>query len=247
MSEPLYPTPPPPPGEPPAAPPPGGPPAARPGLPWDHRKDLGALVETVKLLVTSPGRAYAMAREKGDYGSPLLFAVIFFIVGGILNGLWQLAFGPAPWLEYMEQMPPEMREAMAGASAGGPVSLVLGILLAPVIGIIALFIWSGIVHLVLQLLGGLRDSTAGFEGTFRAIAYSSVANVAYVVPLVGPILCALWTIVLDVIGLSTLHRTSKGKALAAVLIPVVVCCCILIAVIAMMGAAIGAALSGMGN
>jgi hypothetical protein len=246
MSEPLYPTPPPP-GEPPAAPPLGGPPAARPGLPWDNRKDLGALVETVKLLVTSPGQAYAMTREKGDYGSPLIFAVIFFIFGAILSGLWQLAFGPAPWLEYIEQMPPEMREAMAGAGTGGPVGLVVGIVLTPLIGIVALFIWSGIVHLVLQLLGGLRDSTAGFEGTFRAIAYSSVSQIAYLVPLVGPLLGVVWSIVLNVIGLSTLHRTSQGKALAAVLIPVLLCCCLIAAVFAMMGAAIGAALSGMGN
>lgn len=249
MSEPLYPTPPPPAGPPPTMPPPGGPPAGRGGLPWDHRKDLGALMETAKLLITSPGRAYAMAREKGDYGSPLLFAVVFFIIGAILNGLWQLVFGPQMWTRYMEDMPPEMRDMMGGFGGGaaGAGGLVLGIVLAPIFGIIALFIWSGIVHLTLRLLGGLRDSTAGFEGTFRAVAYSTVAELAVIVPLLGGFIAAIWFLVLQMLGLAALHRTSQGKSLGALLIPAVVCCCIVVGIAMAMGAAVGAALSGMGN
>ena len=245
MSDPLYPAPPPP-GPPPTAPPPGGPPATRPGLPWDNRKDLGALVDTAKLLITSPGRAYAMAREKGDYGSPLLFVLVFAIVGSILSALWQMVFGPASFAKYMSNLPPELRDMM-GSGTMGVGRLIAGIILGPIIGIVVLFIWSGIVHLVLQLLGGLRESTAGFEGTFRAIAYASVVEIAVIVPLLGGPIAAVWSLVLQVIGLAILHRTSQGKAIGAVLLPAAVCCCVAIGLVVAMGAAIGTALSGMGH
>ena len=246
MSEPMYPAPPPP-GPPPSAPPPGGPPAAdRPGLPWDRSKDLGALVETAKLLITSPAEAYAMAKEKGDYASPILFAVIFAVIGSIFSSLWQMVFGPATWMKYMSEMPPEMREMMGGGAMGVG-RLLLGIVLAPIIVIVVLFIWSGIVHLVLQLLGGLRESTAGFEGTFRALSYSLVVEVATIVPLIGGLIGGIWGIVLGMLGLVSLHRTTQGKALGAILIPIAVCCCLAIGLFAVMGAAIGAAISGMNN
>ena len=246
MSEPMYPAPPPP-GPPPAAPPPmGGPPASRPGLPWERSKDLGALVETAKLLITAPAQAYAMAKEKGDYASPLLFAVIFAVIGSIFSSLWQMIFGPANWMKYMSDVPPEMREMMGGGAMGVG-RLLVGIVLTPIIIIIALFIWSGIVHLVLSLLKALNDSTAGFEGTFRALAYSSVAQLATIVPLFGGLIGGIWGLVLGMFGLVALHRTTQGKALGGLLIPLAVCCCLGIALMVMMGAAIGAAISGMNN
>lgn len=246
MSEPLSP-PPPPSGQPPTSPPPGGPPAGgRPGLPWELSKDFNALLETVKLLITAPGQAFARAREKGDYASPLLFAVIFYVIGAIFQQFWQLLFGPASWMQYMRDMPPEMREMMESFGATpGPMALVFGVILAPIIGIIVLFIVAGIVHLVLQLLGGLRDSTAGFEGTFRVISYGQIAQIATIVPIAGGLIAFVWAVVLYVLGLSSLHRCSQGKALAAVLIPIAVCCiCIILAVVLFAGsmaAFIGAA------
>ena len=97
MSEPMTP---PPPGStggsysppPPPGPPAGGPPA-RTGLPWELSKDLGSLMETAKLLVTAPGEAFARAREKGDYGSPLIFAIIFISVLFSLAALLGLPLG----------------------------------------------------------------------------------------------------------------------------------------------------------
>lgn len=250
MNQPLDP-PSPPAGQPPASPPPpGGPPAGgRPGLPWELAKDFNALLETAKLLITAPGQAFARAREKGDYASPLLFAVIFYVIGAIFQQFWQLLFGPASWMRYMNQMgdvPPEVREMLRGLGATpGPVALVFGVILAPIIGIIVLFVISAIVHLVLQLIGGLRESTAGFEGTFRVLSYGQIAQIATVVPIAGGLIAFVWGLVLYVLGLSSLHRCSQGQALAAVLIPLAVCCiCVILAMVlfagsiaAMLGAA----------
>ena len=51
-------------------------------------------------------------------------------------------------------------------------------------------------------------------------------------------------LVLEIIGLSVLHRISIGRAIAAVLIPLVLCCGCLIVAIVMFGTALMAALGG---
>lgn len=259
MSDPV--TPPPPPGSlpgdsygsSPVAPPPGGPPAGgppavphRPGLPWENGKDPASLLETIKRLIASPGRAYAEMREKGDYASPLLFALVLILVGSMFGALWQMVFGgPEQFLSGMKEMPPEFAEALARST--GPGSLITTLIMGPIFGIVGLFIWSGIVHLTLSLLGGLRDSTAGFEGSFRTVSYSAVAQLAVVVPFVGSLIAFVWSVALGMIGLSTVHNTSQGKALAAVLIPFFICCCLGIGIAFAFVGAIGAALGMAGS
>lgn len=248
MSEPMSPTPPPP-GPPPAG---GGgyqPPSVpgRPGLPWERSKDLNSLIATAKLLITSPGAAYAQAKEKGDYASPLIFAIVFWVIGAIFQAVWSLLrFGTGMgMLENMGDIPPEMQEMLrTWAAPAGAGSIVLGILLSPIIALVFLFIWSAIVHLVLKLVGGLNDSAAGFEGTLRGLSYSAVAQVAQVVPIVGPWICMIWSIVLQIIGLASLHRTSQGKAVMGVLIPIALCCVCIVLAIFVFAATIAAMIGG---
>jgi hypothetical protein len=236
---------------PPAPPPPGGPPSHdRPGLPWERGKDFNSLLETAKLIITSPATAYDQAKEKGDYGSPILFAVVFAVIGGVFSAFWQILDfgGSGSLLKSIPNLPPEMRDALASSGGAGAAGAVFGIILAPIFAIIGLFIWSAIVHLVLQLIGALNDSTAGFEGTLRSAAYASVAQLAYIVPVVGPLAGFVWSVILQVLGLASLHRTTQGKALAGVLIPVAICCvCIIVGVMMFAGAimaALGAAAAG---
>jgi hypothetical protein len=148
-------------------------------------------------------------------------------------------------MEQLGDLPPEMRDALSGLGGPpGPGSVVLGIIMAPILALVVLFIWSAIVHLVLNLIGGLKESTAGFEGTLRALSFSTVVQLATIVPFVGPFIAMIWGIVLQVLGLSSLHRTSQGKALAGVLIPIAVCCVCIIVVAVAFGAALAAAIAG---
>lgn len=257
MTEPGSTYPPPPPSQPPPPPPPGGPPtggappppAGGTGmepLPWEDRERRGffpALIDTIKLFVTSPKEAYARARETGDYLSPILFAVIIGWIMGIIGQLWSLLF-QGSWIA---MLPPEARDQFGamGLGATSAVSFIVGVLLTPVIILVVLFIWSGIVHLFLMLLGGHKQSAAGFEGTFRALAYGQVASLAQIIPFVGGLIALIWGIVLWVIGLVRMHRTSQGKALGAVLIPIVLCCVCIFAVIALTIGSLAAAMSGM--
>jgi hypothetical protein len=89
---------------------------------------------------------------------------------------------------------------------------VLGVIFIP----ISLAIWSGILHLCLLLVGGARE---GYQATFRVVSYSSVTSVFNAIPIVGS-LASLWGLVLTVIGLREIHKTTTGKALGALAIPV---------------------------
>jgi hypothetical protein len=229
-------------------PPPPSEPVARSGNPWDRRSRLGwvrALLGTVKLFATDPGRAYAQTLERGDYAGPLIFAVLIGWVSTLVSQMWQLIFGSTilAWLpgELYDQVQAMMIHTWIGFAAQ--------LLILPFYVVFSLFAVSAIMHLSMLLVGGLSKSRSGFEGTLRAGAFSSVANLANLIPLVGWVIAAIWSIILGVIGLATLHRTTPVRALFAVLLPLVLCCVCMalgIAVAASLGYSLLSSLTGQG-
>jgi hypothetical protein len=203
-----------------------------------------ALVDTIRLFITSPAEAWSRTREKGDLGQPLLFAVVVGWIGVAFNSVWNLIFGNM-WLRFLPMLPPQVRDQIALRGFGtGVGSTLVALILAPLLVIIGLFIWSGILHVCFMIVGALSGSTAGFEGTFRVVGYSSVSQLAQVIPVFGGLVALVWNLILVVMGAQRIHRTTQGKAIAGVLIPLVLCCgCTLLAIV-FAGAAIFAALGG---
>jgi hypothetical protein len=185
------------------------------------------------LLISRPSEAWARARESDDIASPLLFGVIvgwlsLMVQRLILRVVPIPVMVPGPWGRHFERM----REY------GGGRGIILPALLSPIAIVIALFIGAVVLHICCMLVGALNNSASGFEGTFRAVAYSNVSSVASIVPGIGPLVTCVWWIVLAVMGLQRMHKTSQGKAIAAVLIPVVLCCAVALLVAMFVGAAI---------
>ncbi len=232
--------PPPPPGMPgqaPPPPPPGGeppgPPTALPALPWEDPSQplLEALVETIKLFVTAPTEAYRRMAREGGLGRPLFYAVILGWIGIAVGQLYSLAMRGLT-LPGMESL----------SHAALPVGYAIGfIVFAPIFIILFLFIWTLIVHLFLMILGA---AGGGFEATFRVMAYASTVQLSQIVPMCGGLIGFFWGLVLEIIGLAEVHRTSQGKAAAAVLIPLALCCGCAAIISVISGAAFMAALTG---
>ncbi len=228
----------PPPGSgypPPPPPPPQGPPPYAPsgaGLAWETQA-IGpeSFIDTAKMFVLQPAQAWARARETGDYTRPLLFALIVGWVGAIFRAVWGTMFGAG----MLKMIPLQYQKyAMMGSGRG----LVASIILAPIFILIGLFIGTAILHLSFMIVGALTNSRSGFEGTFRVASYSSIAHAGYVVPFVGPLLVGVWQIWLAVLGAQQLHKTTQGKAILGVLLPVVVCCVCAVVGIVFAGAAL---------
>ena len=216
MSEPISTT-----ATPPPEPPVGE--TERQGNPWERRDEWGAsqgFLEALKLFVVSPAEAFNQTRRQGDYGSPLLFAVVLGWAGVLIAKVWETLFG----MSVLSAFPPEVRDQLPFLVGGSTFGLVLSLVLAPIYILVALFIWSALLHLCLVLVGGLKDSTAGFEGTFRVVSYATVAQLGSLVPIFGSLITLVWTVVLGVVGITSLHKSSQGQAVAALLIPLVLCC-----------------------
>jgi hypothetical protein len=238
MAATLPPAPPSPPSMPPGAPPPpppGAPPGGAQPLPWEQPGYPAAegLYETAKLILLNPGEAFARMSTTGDLGRPLLFAVIFGWVGMIAGQLYQLLIPGMPW-RYL----PGMEHSMP-AYAFRPVFAVGMMVLAPIFVLLAVFIWSAILHLFLIIVGA---GQSGFTATVRVVCYAGVTQVLQVVPLCGGVVGALWAIVLEILGLATAHRTTQGKAAVAVLLPIALCCACAAVLVVAFGAAIFAAI-----
>lgn len=231
---PLPPVPPPPPGGGWVPPPPPGAASAE-GLPWERRAEIGflnGLVETVKLLVTNPVEAFRRAKEKGDYAEPLVFAIIASWVGVAASSIWSGLFGQA-WMAFL---PPDVKEKLGGAFATGAGATMIQIGIAPILVLVGLFVGAAIYHVSFLIVGATKDSASGFEGTFRVVAYSSVSQLANLIPFAGGLAAVVWNLVLMVIGAARLHRTTQGKAIAGVLIPMLLCCvCMVVAAVAVIG------------
>ena len=195
----------------------------RPGNAWERRGELGfleGLAGALRGFVTAPGATFAETRTAGDLGSPLLFAVLVAVVTGLVGQIWAMLVGSS----MLTMLPAELQEGLGAlmlASGGG---FLVGLVIAPIMTLVWIFIWGAIVHVLLVLVGGLDSSEAGFEGTLRVVAYSSIGNLAKLVPVLGGLISVVWMIFLMIIGLNRIHGTSEGRAVAAVLLPVVLCC-----------------------
>ena len=219
-------------------PPPTTPPSAALLIPWEDPAQTGffdRFVETVKLLATAPAEAFARMPTVGGIGKPLTFAIIVGWIGIAVYALWMLLFGGMS-LPFMDQSQLGEAGAMFGLSTGFTIMLIV---LAPIFVIIGVFIQAAILHLMLMLVGGANH---GFEATTRVCSYTQAAQLAQIIPFCGGLVSAVWSIIMLIVGLSTAHGITRGKAALAVILPVVLCCIFMMALM-FMGVLAGVAAS----
>lgn len=217
-------------------------------LPWEERGRWGflpAFFKTVWLFVNAPGTAYRRTRERGDLASPLAFAIIVFLIGFLIEMSLRLLFSSSLLFLFPDGMLDEFGLGVAEIIGESMIAFPFGLLLGPVAVVIGIFISSAILHLFLIMVGALGDSRAGFEGTLRVYSYAQVANLIVLVPLLGFVFAIVWEVILLVIGLAVIHRTTQRKALLAVLLPMIICCsCLMLVFMGVMGAIMAAVYSG---
>ncbi len=192
-------------------------PPPRSGLPWEHRQERGffnAFVETLVMVLTKPGEAFAVMKREGGLGEPLIYALIGGCLGGIVSLLFSMGLQSVGFFADRH----DMFGAMAGMGAGSAAFIVL----IPLFVVIGLFIGSAIVHLCLMIVGGANQS---FETTFRVLAFSQGSTgPLQMIPVCGGLISGVWALVCSCIGLARAHDTDTGRAVLAVFLPLIVCC-----------------------
>lgn len=196
------------------------------GIPWDQRERIGlgsALVETTRQVLTGPTAFFRAMPVTGGLGSPLLYAVIVGWIGFAAAAFYQAVWGSIVGPGFAPFAPEAVGVPELVGWIGGWTAFVVEVLLGGIIVAAVVLLTSGVLHLMLLLLGGARR---GFEATFRTVCFSEATSLLLLLPFCGLVIAGVWCIVACVIGLAEAHQIGYGKATAAALLPLVlVCCC----------------------
>jgi len=212
--------------------------------PWEQRDRIGlvsALVETTQQVLTRPTAFFRAMPVTGGIGGPLFYGVIVgyagLVAAGIYGAIFQAVAGPRlfdlPHRAELERFLPYLQ---------GGMGLVFQIVLGPLLIAAGLFISSAILHLLLMLFGG---APRGFEATFRVRCYAEAASLFRLVPFCGMPIFVIFSLVLTIVGLSEAHGIGRGRATAAVLLPLFfLCCCCVVGIVVAVGG-LASALGGL--
>jgi hypothetical protein len=189
-------------------------------LPWDERETLGlwrAWWRTSVLLIRSPIATLERARPEGSLGGSLLFALFSTLAG----------YGATVALVVLAVLP-EMLLGLRYASAGNkatfglvPAVFVFYAAFFMAVQLISILVVAGIDQLMLRILGA---QPRGYQVSVRANALSLAPALVGLVPVCGVYAWPIWSLILRVIALRHLHKTTAGKAVLAVLLPMAVLC-----------------------
>ena len=191
--------------------------------PWEDRENFGffgGLFRTLKEVLFSPSAFFRKMTVKDGLFHPLLYALIIGMFGLMFFYSWQILLKGA-----VQNFMPSGVTVAAGPQVFNSSNVIWLAALSPFFIIAGLFISSGILHIFLMLVKGAR---AGFEATFRVVAYGHSTQIFFVLPICGSFLVFAWAIVISIIGLREAHEISGGKATFAVFFPLVLCCGLLI-------------------
>ena len=191
--------------------------AARPGLPWENRDSnnfVNALVETLVMVLTRPNEAFTKMKREGGFVDPLVYALIFGVIGGVVSLMYSFLTQSIGLLG--------SRDSGAGMLANLGVNSAFGLVLLPVAIVVGMFVGAAITHVCLMIVGGANQN---YETTLRVLAYGSgSANVCQLIPFCGGFVSLVYSLVVNSIGLARAHETDTWRAVVAILLPIVVCC-----------------------
>ncbi len=156
-------------------------------------------------IATGPKKFFSEKEELKDYGYTIKFAVTSYIIAFFLRYVFS-----------------NMILLMAKGTtqitiASIPQDILKTLILGSITGIISLFLWSFILHLLVILFG-----SENFKKTVNAVAYPIVITALFGwIPLVNS-LALIYVLVAEARGIEKLHEFSFGKSLAVVFIPSII-------------------------
>ena len=201
------------------------------GIPWEDRHQLGflnALVANLRLILSDPTRFFSDLPKRENLGAAFQYLLLLTWVGGLGGLVWGQVFQSSQ-MAMLKSFGFNVPEQVW--SPGMRVFFIVGFaIVIPIAVLIGTFIWTGIVHVFLWILGGAKE---GYEATLRVYAYSRGSTALFEwIPFCGTIVAIIWSLVLQIIGLSRVHEIGGGKAALAILLPLALCCVIVAALVA---------------
>lgn len=218
------------PGPEPSAGPADGPEGA--GVAWE---DPGLafpadLFRTWRESLFDPGAFFRRVPWAGPLPRPVLYYLLVTVVAALFT-LWWSALG-------IGFTPP------VGLTGGEPVGgsrsaeALLQFFATPFVALFSLLLWTLVLHLLVLLLVP-AERRRGPTATARALCYASGPTIFSAVPFLGTLVGMVWSVVLQVVGLREAHRTTTGRAVAIVLLPLATAVAIMAALFVFVVAVLG--------
>ena len=187
---------------------------------FTYTDPVQSFVGVIGDLITRPVGFFRNIARRGDFVNPLIFALVCAVISAAIGGFLGVLYATV---------------GIGDTGVGGAiVAFVASMFFTPIISAIALFVGAGILHLLVALI--VKPANTGFEATFRVVSYANVAQLASWVPILGPLVAAVASIVLSIIGVREIHETTTGKAALVVLIPAAVALLVALFLIVVVGA-----------
>ena len=181
-------------------------------FPWppaEQESVLTAFADSWRGAALEPARFFRSMPERAPVGPALLYYLPLGIAVAGATMFWSLVGLNISALSRVAGI-----EATSDA-----MSPVIDFLMSPLILLVSLFVSAGVTHLMLLMFGAGKN---GFGTTGRVFAFAYSPQILAVIPWVGQAVGMVWMVVIAIIGLREAHRTSTGRAVAAVLIPFLV-------------------------
>lgn len=150
----------------------------------------------------SPGEFFRRVTDRGTVVRALLYYLLATVAGAFFALLWQ-----SLWFSLVDL---GARLEAGGAAAAGPV---ISFFTSPFVALLALVVFTLLYHLAALVLAPRHR---GMAGTARVLCYAAGPSVLAAVPLLGTVVGGVWSLVLQVVGLREVHRTTTPRALLMV-------------------------------
>ncbi len=159
-------------------------------------------------VLTRPKEFFRSLDPEVSFARPLIFYLVFSVLGSAASTLsWLAMFGDSYDQLY----------ASAGME-GFPFDayMWMNFFFSPFTALISLLLHVGMIHVGVRVF--VTDGKS-IGVTARTLCYVTAPAVVAIVPILGWAVAFFWTATLAIIGIRWTHRTSFGRAFAAVIIP----------------------------
>jgi hypothetical protein len=190
--------------------------------PWENRSELGlwqGIYQTFKAVLFSPERLFSTMTHRGGFTEPLAFGLLLGSIGSMFGFFWLFLMISGGLLAVGEQLMGRVSMSLVFFAI---------IIISPLFVVIAMFIGSAVLHLLLLIV---RGGNNGFEATFRVVSYSQATQIWAVIPFIGGFIGGLWILIVQIVGLREIHETSYLRVILALLIPVAFILLLVLAII----------------
>lgn len=196
-------------------------PAMRRPSPWEDRGRIGlwpGIYRSFLGVLLSPVSFFRGLAPQGGLREPLALGLLFGSLGAMLSLFWDFVLGALG-----------VGGGLNVLASRNSIALLFPLLmvLSPILVGVALFVMSGLVHVLLR---AVRDGRHGFEGTFRVVAHGQATQLFGAVPLLGGLIASLWFVVVLIVGLREIHETTYTRVALAFLLVTVLFIAVLAAV-----------------